>query len=146
MQPLDAVRARNPVAETGDGSDADYRPLLYGGASATVVTVALALFLQSRSGSGLGQDVGNAGQLAAALIAGLACFRAARRGGAEVRGWALLAVGAFVWVAAATLWMYYGLTRDHLYPFPSVADLGFIGYSLPVAAGLLAFPRHRTLT
>ncbi|MEO9221306.1 MAG: response regulator [Mycobacteriaceae bacterium] len=83
--------------------------------------------------------------MVAALIAGLACVRAARRGGPAARGWTLLAAGMFVWAAAGALWAYYGVARAHVYPFPSVADVGFLGYAIPTAAGLLAFPRVRLL-
>ena len=141
MPPLDAVRARNPVAETADGRDADYRPLLYGSALATVTVVTLLLFLHARSGTALAQKVGDVAIMVAVVLAGLVCARAARRSGPDARGWALLTVGMSVWAAGNAMWTYYGFTRDHVYPFPSLADLGFIGYSLPVAAGLLAFPR-----
>jgi len=33
------------------------------------------------------------------------------------------------------------LTRDHVYPFPSLADLGFVGYAVSTVAALLLFPR-----
>jgi len=95
--------------------------------ASAVIIVALVVFLQSLSGSALAQDVGDSADMLAALIAGLACVRAARRGGVEARGWALLAVGMLVWAAAGALWAYYGLTRAHSYPFPSVADAGFLG-------------------
>ena len=56
-----------------------------------------------------------------------------------------MAVGMLVWAAAGALWAYYGLTRAHSYPFPSVADAGFLGYAVPTAAALLVFPRVRLL-
>lgn len=33
-----------------------------------------------------------------------------------------------------------GVTRAHAYPFPSFADAGDLGYSLPLLVGLLLFP------
>lgn len=91
------------------------------------------------------KHLGNLGQLLAALVAGGACWRAARRGGAERPAWALLSVSMLVWSAAALLWFWFGVTRGHVYPFPSVADLGFIGYAVPAAAALMAFPREPQL-
>jgi len=75
------------------------------------------------------------------LLAVAGCVGAARRGGPERRAWALLASALGVWAAAMTLWTWYGLTRDHVYPFPSLADLGFVGYAVPAVAALLLFPR-----
>jgi PAS domain S-box-containing protein len=122
---------------------ASARPLMIAAAVAAAITVALVVLLQLLSGSAVAQDVGDSADMMAALIAGLACVRAARRGGVEARGWALLAVGMLVWAAAGALWAYYGLTRAHSYPFPSVADAGFLGYAVPTAGALLVFPRVR---
>jgi len=36
----------------------------------------------------------------------------------------------------------YGFTRDHVYPFPSVADAGFLGYAPPLAVALLLRSQH----
>jgi hypothetical protein len=80
-----------------------------------------------------------------ALVAGLACHRAARRGGPERRAWTLLSVAMLLWAVAAAGWLWVGVSRDHAYPFPSVLDVGFIGYAIPAAAGLLAFPREPQL-
>ena len=39
------------------------------------------------------------------------------------------------------VWVTYGLVRDHVYPFPSLADVGYLGWSLPAVTALLLFPR-----
>lgn len=39
------------------------------------------------------------------------------------------------------VWTTHGITRDHVNPFPSLADLGYVGYVVPAAAGLLLFPQ-----
>src|ERR1017187_3515688 len=82
--------------------------------------VALTVVIVSRPRSGLAQTVGDLSQLTAVLLAVAGCIGAARRGGPERRGWAVLASALGVWATAAALWTWYGLTRDHVYPFPSL--------------------------
>jgi PAS domain S-box-containing protein len=87
------------------------------------------------------QAVGDLAILVASLVATAGAVRAARRGDASSRGWALMACATGLWSAAQLLWTFYGLTRDQVYPFPSLADAGYIGYAIPAIAGLLLFPR-----
>jgi PAS domain S-box-containing protein len=53
----------------------------------------------------------------------------------------MIAVAATVYLVGQAIWTTYGLTRDHRYPFPSLADVGYLGYAVPAAAGLLLFSR-----
>jgi PAS domain S-box-containing protein len=55
-----------------------------------------------------------------------------------------MAVAVLIWTAAQGLWTFYGMSEDHVYPFPSLADAGFIGYSIPAAVALFLFPRSRS--
>lgn len=41
------------------------------------------------------------------------------------------------------MWAVYGITRHHVYPFPSLADVGFLGYTAPAAAGMLLLRGRR---
>lgn len=90
--------------------------------------------------SSTSQLVGAFSQLVFALLATVACARAARRRGPFSRGWALMGMACLVWTLAMVTYTYYGITRNHDYPFPSLADVGFVGYALPAILGLLAFP------
>ncbi len=119
--------------------------LLAAVAACVLVTAVVAVFLSVDPASAAAQDVGNLGQLLASLVAGVACAKAARRGGAERRAWALMSIAMLMWVTAATIWFWFGVTRDHVFPFPSVADIGFVGYAVPAAAALVAFPRESQL-
>ncbi|MDQ3709141.1 MAG: response regulator [Actinomycetota bacterium] len=56
-----------------------------------------------------------------------------------------MSIAMLMWVTAATIWFWFGVTRDHVFPFPSVADIGFVGYAVPAAAALVAFPRESQL-
>lgn len=113
-------------------------------AAAIVTTAVMAVFLVRYTGTPGAKILNDGGQLAAAVIAAAACLRASRRQPERRRAWRLLGVGALVWAAGAASWMTYGLARRGEYPFPSVADLGFVGYVIPAVAGLLAFPLGRS--
>jgi two-component system sensor histidine kinase/response regulator len=52
-----------------------------------------------------------------------------------------MALAAGVWASGQAIWSFYGLTRDHVYPFPSPADAAFLGYAVPAAIALFTFPR-----
>lgn len=91
---------------------------------------------------GFAQGLGDVATLLASALAVLACTRAARLGGHDARGWALLAFAAAVWTAGQLAWTWYGFTKDHTYPFPSAADIGFLGYAVPAVAALLSFGRN----
>ena len=83
--------------------------------------------------------------LVASAIATVACARAARRGGQDARGWGLIGLAMLVLTIGAALWTWFGFTRNHVYPFPSVADIFFIGYAIPAAIGLCLFQRRTGL-
>jgi two-component system sensor histidine kinase/response regulator len=104
-----------------------------------VIGVSMVALASPRSATA--QTVGDWTILAAGLGAVYGCVSAARRGGPSARGWAVMAAATAVWAGGQCVWTMYGLLRAHVYPFPSLADLGFIGYSLPAAAALLLFPR-----
>lgn len=106
-----------------------------------VVLAVLGLFLTSNSGTPAAMVAGDFAILLAALLAGFSCGRAALRGGGNTRAWTLMSVAAYVWAAGMALWTYYGLAYDHVYPFPSLADAGFVGYSVPAAVALFSFKR-----
>ena len=104
----------------------------------TLPMVAIVLL---RARTGLAQTVGDITILAAAILAVFRTFSAARRGGPNRRGWLLMGVAVSIWASAQLLWTVYGLTRNHVYPFPALPDVGYIGYSVVAAAALLQFPR-----
>src|SRR4029453_3569196 len=89
------------------------------------------------------QLTGDFAILIAAITAAWNSAIAARQRGREGRAWLLLAAGLLIWTTGQAIWTFYGITRDHEYPFPSLADVFFVGYSLPAAAALFVFPRPR---
>lgn len=86
------------------------------------------------------------GELAAAAAAAAACGWRAHHG-REVfsrrLAWALMALGCASWAAGQAVWSWYEVVADVPAPFPSLADLGFLGFPLPAAAALLLLGRGR---
>ncbi|MEZ2389449.1 response regulator [bacterium RCC_150] len=110
-------------------------------AAAAVMLVALLAFLSANQGSSLAQSVGDLAILAAALLACASCATAARAKDESARAWWFMALSTLVWSVGQAVWTYYGITQDHDYPYPSIADAAFICYALPAAIALFLFPR-----
>jgi two-component system, sensor histidine kinase and response regulator len=112
---------------------------MIGGAGAAVAC--LAGFLHANSGTPSSQVVGDFAILLSSLTAATSCALAARRRGKNARAWAFMALAVLIWSVGQALWTYFGLTLDHAYPFPSVADAGFLSYAIPATIALVSFPR-----
>jgi diguanylate cyclase (GGDEF)-like protein len=109
---------------------------------AAALSVGFALWLASGWGGPGRVKVGdNLAAMVAPLLAALACARAAVVTSGRVRsGWSLLAVGTFSWGAGQGAWLWYELIALRDVPFPSLADLGFLGFYPLTAAAMLLFP------
>lgn len=103
----------------------------------------LAVVLGANQGTSAAQSAGDLAILAASLLACASCARAARRKDESARAWWIMALATLVWTIGQSIWTVYGLTRDHDYPYPSVADAAFVGYSIPAGIALYLFPRPR---
>ena len=77
----------------------------------------------------------------APLIATRSCWVAHRVSRARHSAWAWLAAGCLTWATASLVWAVYELVLGQTAPFPSWADLGYVGYAIPVAVGVSRFPR-----
>lgn len=108
------------------------RTLLAALAAIIVTTVVL----QIGDGSGPTMIFSDACFVVFSGIAGLSCLQRSRRVSLGAEGWRWLGIACLVWCAGAVAWAYFGITRNNQYPFPSVADLGFVGYVLPALIGL----------
>ncbi len=93
--------------------------------------------------------VNDLGLLLTAWAAALACFLAARRGPSGLgrawtmsmrRAWWLLGLGAFAWGLGDVIWTWYEFGLGAEIPFPSWADVVYLGAVPLTAAGVLAFP------
>lgn len=112
-------------------------------ALAGVAIVILVLVLAANPGTSAAQSTGDFAILLAALTASASCARAARRQGEAARAWRFMTVATLVWSTGQVIWTFNGLTQDHVYPYPSLADAAYIAYSVPAAIGLFLFPRPR---
>jgi PAS domain S-box-containing protein len=134
----------NAPLHSGTASDVT-RPVVFRGWPAVVVAAtlvgALGAFCWRYSGTPTAQAVGDVSLFIAAVVATVSCWRAARLASDEKRAWTLIAVAATVYTLGQVVYTTYGFTRDHVYPFPSLADIGYLGFAVPAAAGLLLFPR-----
>jgi hypothetical protein len=117
------------------------RPFLAHALVAGLVTVAFLVWMTIGIGGHRVTDaVDVLGELAAALVATVACGIAAMRVPTRRSRWVLLGASAFAWAAGEGAWAYYDLIRGVSVPFPSLADVGFLA-AVPLAvAGLLLFP------
>jgi PAS domain S-box-containing protein len=138
---MQSLKERHLASEERDPAKNRVRlPWLLVGSGAVFVAF-LGIFLDTDPGSPSSQGIGNVCILLAALTAAGSCAQAARSRPAQSRAWLFLTVAALVYAAGMAIWTYYGITLNHAYPFPSAADLGFIGYSVPAAIGLFLFSR-----
>ncbi|WP_354185534.1 response regulator [Arthrobacter sp. UYCu712] len=110
-------------------------------AAAFTACAALAGVLAAVPGTTLALTVGDFAILLAALVAVASCARAARRPDANAAGWRFMTIAFSFWAAGQGIWTFFGLTRDHIYPFPSLADAAFLGYAVPAVVALFSFKR-----
>ncbi len=81
--------------------------------------------------------ISNVGQVLAAGFAAVSCALAARRNaGSHRSAWAWLAAGMGSWCLGQCVWTSYELLGRSV-PFPSLADVGFLGFPLAAGFGLL---------
>src|SRR5437764_963289 len=101
-----------------------------------------AAWLQFQWGGGeVTQRFDNLGETLAAFVAAAVCGIAAWRHQQRTRiAWALIGASALFWGVGQAIWSYYELIVGQQVPFPSFADLGFLG-AVPLAVvGVLFFP------
>ena len=106
-------------------------------------SLAFLVFLAVRPvGDGSVKLTANLAQLLAPSLAAVSCAWAAvsGSGGRTRRAWALLAASAACWAAGQATWVWYEHLARRELPFPSLADVGYLG-AIPLAvAAMLAFP------
>ena len=79
--------------------------------------------------------------MTAPTVAAASCWHAHRVRRGRHTGWAWLAAGCLTWAAGSVAWTVYETLLVAPSPFPSLADVGYIGYAVPVAVGIAQFPR-----
>jgi diguanylate cyclase (GGDEF)-like protein/PAS domain S-box-containing protein len=106
------------------------------------VGVAWAAALMLLPGSTAVQHVSNLGLLAVALAAGAAGVLRSRRteGDKARRFWLLLGTGVLFWAGGQLAWTWYESVLGIEVPFPSLADVGYLGLPPLAAAALFSLP------
>jgi diguanylate cyclase (GGDEF)-like protein len=79
---------------------------------------------------------------AAVVAAGLACLLRANDAGRERAAWLLIAAAVLAWAAGEIYWTAY-IEGNAAAPYPSPADLGYLGFYPLAAAGLYMLVRAR---
>jgi diguanylate cyclase (GGDEF)-like protein/PAS domain S-box-containing protein len=87
------------------------------------------------------QAVSNIGLAVVALAAAAACAGAAWNNQAQLRRvWALLGLSSLSWGTGQVIWTWYESVLGREVPFPSLADVGYLGAVPFAAVALLALP------
>src|SRR6059058_1049906 len=121
-------------------------PRLTPGTVTSAVVVALAgawIVTLSSDIGGVGgpRALSDFGLTTAALAAGGGCFLRARREVARQRlFWRLIGASALSWGIGQAIWTWYEVVQGREVPFPSMADIGYLGAVPLAAAGLLMLP------
>jgi diguanylate cyclase (GGDEF)-like protein/PAS domain S-box-containing protein len=86
------------------------------------------------------KHISNVGLCLAAFTAGWAAARRARVDQSSPRYWLFLGAGLLSWSAGQAAWTWYESVLGREVPFPSFADLGYLGLPPLAAAALLSTP------
>ena len=108
---------------------------------AVVALWGLLLMLLARQGQdGAAQLASNTGLTAIAFAAGGGALWRARQEQALRRFWLLLGLASLSWSAGQAVWTWYESVLGRDVPFPSLADVGYLGMPPLAAAALLTLP------
>jgi diguanylate cyclase (GGDEF)-like protein/PAS domain S-box-containing protein len=110
-------------------------------AASVIVALFGALLSTGFGGPDVAQTLSNVGLCLAAVSAAVACLFRARSFTGRMRwGWALIGLGVLSWGLGQCAWVYLESFRGDEVPFPSQADIGYLGMVVLTPAGLLILP------
>jgi diguanylate cyclase (GGDEF)-like protein/PAS domain S-box-containing protein len=110
-------------------------------ATACGVALVAAVLTTGAGGPQTSQTISNIGLCVAAISAAVCCLVRARTFTGRMRlGWALIGLGVLSWGLGQACWVYLESFRGDEVPFPSQADIGYLGMVLLTPAGLLILP------
>jgi diguanylate cyclase (GGDEF)-like protein/PAS domain S-box-containing protein len=108
---------------------------------ASVVALFAAVLSTGVGGPATAQTLSNVGLCVGALSAAVACLFRARSFRGRMRwGWAFVGAGVLSWGLGQACWVYLESFRGDEVPFPSQADIGYLGMVLLTPIGLLILP------
>ena len=108
-----------------------------GATSTLLVTVVAVIYVARRST----QSLEDLGELAVALLAAISCMLTSRETTGRLRtAWTWLSAACLSWAVGQAVWSVYELILGDDTPFPSVADIGFLGFPVCGVVALALFP------
>jgi diguanylate cyclase (GGDEF)-like protein/PAS domain S-box-containing protein len=108
---------------------------------ACVVATFAAVLTTGLGGAGAAQTMSNVGLCVGANSAAVACLFRARSFAGRLRwGWAFVGLGVLSWGLGQAGWVYLESFRGDEVPFPSQADIGYLGMVLLTPIGLMIMP------
>jgi diguanylate cyclase (GGDEF)-like protein/PAS domain S-box-containing protein len=100
-----------------------------------------AVLITGVGGPDVAQTISNVGLCVAALAAAIAFLVRAWSFTGRIRwGWNFIGLGVLSWGVGQAYWVYLESFRGDEVPFPSAADLGYLGLVLLIPIGLLILP------
>jgi PAS domain S-box-containing protein len=119
----------------------DKKVFLWVAAATALLVIGFIAWLHFRyGGDQVTIAVDDIGEAIAALAAALCCgVTAWRSQGRQRLGWALLSASAATWAAGEVVWSVYEVGLGIEVPYPSEADIGFLGAIPLTIAGILCF-------
>ncbi len=111
-------------------------------AAAAVTTAILGVwFGYELGGPTVSRNVSNVSLSVAALAAAAGCIAKSRLVSGRFRwAWLLIGCSMLSWGLGQVVWTWYESILGHAVPFPSLADVGYLGLAPLTAAGLLMLP------
>lgn len=92
------------------------------------------------------QAFGDLIPLPGCILGAIACWVVARRESAGMRrGWIFMGLASLSWGVGESMWSWYELVGHRDVPFPSAADVGYLGMIPFAFAAVLAFAGGRTM-
>jgi diguanylate cyclase (GGDEF)-like protein/PAS domain S-box-containing protein len=108
---------------------------------ACVVATFAAVLATGLGGGGAAQTMSNVGLCLGAISAAVACLFRARSFRGRLRwGWAFVGLGVLSWGLGQACWVYLESFRGDEVPFPSLADVGYLGMVVLTPIGLMIMP------
>jgi diguanylate cyclase (GGDEF)-like protein len=111
--------------------------------AAALVAVTAVFMLTGMGGPSFLRDVDDISQgLAAALGSAAALLAAKRHQGRSRWGWAIMSVGLGMWAAGQAVWCRYEIGQGRNAPFPSLADVGYLSFSVCASVAVWFISDH----
>ena len=115
------------------------RYILACGVATSIAATWAALLVLQVGGESTSRAISNVGLVIAAFAGAIGCLFAASRGDAHRRTWIFLACASISWGLGQVIWTVYESSGQDV-PFPSYADVGYLGLPPLAAIGLLLVP------